>query len=214
MERDLDQRVKSCGVKLDTLQLGLNCGAYPTIEAALDRLESEVPVRHRLPEGSFSVSRMIFINQEIDRALFRLARATTAWTWLDDYEAAFVLMGYKLQGMVLHKRLTRPVPFRLILHRQQDSVRFLRFYGDIVDERTSTRGKQIVSPLRHLARKVHMTIVDTREMLETLVRTCDDPAWVHSSFPFVYHNRTMDTPHKLLKEHRLLIHNPYIKLVK
>ena len=212
MERDLEQRVKSCGVKLDTLQLGLNCGAYPTIEAALDRLEKEVPVRHSLPEGSFSVSRMIYINQEIDRALFRLARATSAWTWLDDFGAVFVLMGYKLQGMVLHKRLTRPVPFRLILHRQQDSVRFLRFEGDLVEERTDSRGKQIVSPIRHLARKMRMPIVDTRELLETLVRTCDDGGWNHSAFPFICHNRILDEPLRMLKQHRLLIHNPFRKL--
>ena len=212
VERDLDQRLKSCGVKFDTLMLGVNCGAYPSIEAALDRLDKEVPIGG-LPEGCSSISRMILVNQEIDRALFRLARATSAWTWLEDFEMAFVLMGYQLRGMVLHKRLTRPVPFRLLLHRRQESVRFLRFYGDAMDERTNERGKQIVSPLRHLARKLRMTIVDVRELLEALIRTCDDGGWHHTQFPFLHQTRTLDEPHRLMKQHRLLIHSPFIRPV-
>lgn len=212
MERDLEMRVRESGVKRDTLQLSVNCGAYPSIEEALDHLDKEVPVE-RLPPISFSINRMVFINRVIDGALFRLARATSAWTWLEDFDTLFVLIGYQLRGMVIHKELKAPVPFRLILQRQQDGVRFLRFFGDSHHERISLAGKSIVTPIRHLARRMKLPILEVREMLEALVRTCDDGGWVHNQFPFVYQVRRLDEPHRLLKEHRLLIHSPFLRVV-
>ena len=211
VERDLDQRVMECGVTFDTLQLGVNSGAYPTIEAALDHMDRVAPIG-KLQNKQFSINRMIMMHREIDKALFKLARATCAWTWLNDYKMVFVLIGHQLRGMVVHEELKYPVPFRLILHRQQDGIRFLRFFGDVEEERVA-EGKKVDTPVKRLARELCLPIHEVRDILEALVRTCDDGGWTHTMFPFIHMARVLDTPHRLMKQQRLLLHSPFIRVV-
>lgn len=211
MERNLDQRVMECGVTIDTLKLGVSSGAYPTIEAALDHMDTVAPIG-KLQNKQFSINRMIMMHCEIDKALFKLARATSAWTWVDDKKMVFVLIGHQLRGMVIHEELKYPVPFRLILHRLQDGIRFLKFFGDVAEERMSD-DRSVDTPIRRLARQLCLPIHEVRDILEALVRTCDDGGWNHTLFPFIQMRRRLDTPHRLLKQHRLLIHSPFIRVV-
>lgn len=196
---------------MDTLQLGVKTGAYPNIEAALDRLDKEIPAA-QMPNHVFSISRMILVNRDIDDALFRMARSTSAWTWLNDYRLLFVLTGHKLCGSVLHEGMKRPVPFRLLLHNQQDGTRFLRFYGDVPEERSALSGRRHISPLQMLSHKMGQPVSEVRDCLEALVRTCDDTGWTHALFPFIHQARLLDAPHRLLKQHKLLVHSPFVRI--
>lgn len=207
VKEELRKRIKRCGVCGDTLQQGVTCGAYQDVESALDRLDAECPLGN-LPKHVVAISRMMLVNDDIDRALFGVVKATSAWTWLEDYRVAFVLMGPESRGMILHEKMKRRVTFQLELH-QQNGTRFMRFKGDKKEEREDKNGKPIFSLFQLLAGKMHASTTEVRDTFESLVRTCDESGWDHTRFPFVYPGRQLDAPLRLLKRHKLLIHRPH-----
>lgn len=205
MKEDLEQRIHRCGVSLETLQQGVLCGAYPSLEAALDRIDLEWPLG-KSPKHVVKLSRMKLVNEDIDTALFNEAMSTSAWTYLDDFGVVFVLIGPEERGVILHERMRRSVPFRLTYHWFH-GVRFMKFKGDD-GEKVDKNGKPIISKFRLLSGKMHMKTWEAREMFEMLIRACDDSAWHHEKFPFISTSEVLDAPQKMLRRFNLLIHKP------
>jgi hypothetical protein len=209
VKEELGKRIKRCGVCGDSLKQGVQCGAYPNIESALDRLDSERPLG-KLPRHVVTLSRMMLVNDDIDQALFSVACATSAWTWLEDFRVVFVVMGPESRGLILHERMKKRVPYRLELH-QQSGTRFMRFRGDKQEERVTKKGKPIFSLFQLLAGKMHASTTEVRDIFEALLRTCDEPGWNHAVFPFVWPGRALDAPMRLMRRHNLLVHDPHAR---
>lgn len=203
----LGNKIKCCGVNLKTLKDAVKSGAYPDIGTALDKLDFEHPLGNEPREDVYQ-HRMKLINKDIDLALFRMARATMAWTWVEVYNFVFILMGPESRGMVLHERVRRPIPFALQSRVKEGELRFLRFKGDMVDERVSKTGNPIRSQLQILASKCRTRVSVLRDVLENLVRTCDDSEWTHCNFPFMCVDRKLSRQLRLLNKHNFLIHFP------
>lgn len=206
-KRELRKRIKRCGVTNEHLRQGVTSGAYPDIESALERLDSECPIIDQR-DHVLSNERMTLINKDIDQALFSLAQATSAWTWLEDYKTVFVLMGPESRGLVLHKKLSMSVQFKLEM-QERNVTRFLRFLGDRKKERRIENRVSYQTPLQLYSKVIRTSTTEARIMLESLVRTCDDSGWTHAEFPFVYPGRKLDLPHRLMQKHRLMVHNPH-----
>lgn len=203
VKEDLKKRIKSCGVKLQDLERAVECGAYRNLEEALNALDLRRPLGNK-PQHRVALSRMMMINNNIiDRNLFNLAKSTTAWTHLEDYQLVFVLIGPAERGFILHERITSSVPFEL---RWQGGSRFLRFQGDVTKERKKKKGAKSLFQL--LSGKMHLPVRDARDIFEQLVRTCDENGWEHVELPFIWKGRTMDAPKRLLHRHGLLVHCP------
>lgn len=208
VKEELDRRVKRCCVNVATLEEGVNCGAFPDMESALDYLDDEMPLGNE-PTHVVAVGRIKAVNDQIDRALFDMAKATSAWTRLGDMGIVFVLIGPESRGYIIHENMKRKISFELTLHSRKSVTRFLRFKGDMPEEREVRDGKPILSLFQLLCSKLRMSTYSLRDMFENLVRVCDDPGWVHTKFPFVYYGPSLDKSLRLLARHRLVLHNPY-----
>lgn len=207
VKAETKRRIKKCGVCADTLVIGVNCGAYSDLESALDRLDNECPLGGQ-PDHVVKISRMVLVNNDIDAALFQLAKETSAWTYLEDFSTVFVLMGPESRGMILHERMRKLVPFHLEF--QTGKTRFIRFKGDVESERLNKYKKPVFTLFQLLAGKMHMSTTKARDTFEALIRTCDESGWEHTNFPFTYPGAKLDSALRLLKRHKLLIHRPHI----
>lgn len=205
MQKDLRSRIHQTGVSQHDLEEVVRIGQFPTIEKALDHLDACCPP---LADGPIAaLSRIKEINYQIDQALFAIVTATSAWTWCDDLKLAFVLMGPEGRGFVLQRAVKEKIPFRL-QKSYKGGIRFLRFHGDIRSERINKDGYRKQTLMQKLAGKLRTNVPRTVDMLEKLVRTCDDPSWHHTTFPFVHRAARLDNAHRLLRKHKLIIHHP------
>lgn len=208
-KEELSKRIERCRVQKDTLQIGVSCGAYPSLEAALDLLDAEYPLGEN-PNSVVGINRMMRINDDIDQVLFKFVEMTSAWTWLEDHEIVFVLNGPESRGTILHQKVLKETTFRLEPSYNRGSLRFLRFEGDKQGERYNKKGRMRFSALQFLSRKLKCSVSDLRETFEALVRTCDDPGWTHAEFPFLYPGSHLEAPLRLLKRHGYLLHKPHM----
>jgi len=199
ISRDQKARIKRAGVDPNRVLIGIGCGAYPNIDTALERIEDE----RKGPEHIVRLQNICRVNDDIDQALFRAAQRTNAWSEVEDFKLVFVLEGSLGRGAVLHQSLREIVWFKLELHRSH-TTRFLRFRGDDPLERE--KGK--MTRLQLLAGKMGMPVESAREVLEHLVRNCDQPDWIQVEFPFVLFRKGQLSPSEgILKRHGFMIHS-------